>query len=150
MACQAAADAPAEDVAMLAGRIIELAGRLAAVLAQETALMRAWRIKEIAPLQAEKTSLTETYQKTFKALTARKGDSEMPAPLKAKLLAAGQSLAASVRENTLALRVGQAAAERLIVAIVAAVNAQRKAAVGYAPQQKTPRRVRPTAIDRRL
>jgi hypothetical protein len=141
---------PGEDTATLVGQIIELAASLCAVLGQETALVRAMHVKEIGPLQREKTSLTEAYRKAFKALTARQSGSQLAPPLKERLQAAGQNLAKAVRENEMMLRVGQAATERLIVAIVTAVNEQRKAAVGYAPKAKMPRGVRPAAIDRRL
>lgn len=150
MADTATVSLPGEDVTNLAVRIIELAERLHAVLVRETALVRALRIKEAGPLQPEKTQLAELYRKTFKSLVARQGEGELPAPLKARLRDAGEGLAKAVRENALILRVGQAATERLIIAIVTAINAQRKTALGYAPQRKTLRGVRPAAVDRRL
>lgn len=146
--------APApRDVSALAAELADLAGRLAGVLAHESALVRAMRIKEIAPLQAEKTDLTARYQKAFKSLGAAANGKPLPAALKQRLAAAAERLAKAVIENELMLRVGRAATERLIGSIVSAVKAQKKASAPYAPHQRAAQRrafITAAAIDRRL
>ena len=53
---------PPADAAPVAS-LASLAGELAALLERETALVRAFKIAEIAPLQSEKTRLTLLFQK---------------------------------------------------------------------------------------
>ena len=57
----------------------------------------------------------------------------------------GERLADAAVENERALRVGRAATERLIAAIVNAVKQSRRPLTGYAPRRNTPTR----AADRR-
>jgi hypothetical protein len=149
----AAPKAPHEgDVAGMSGRLVDLAGRLVAVLSRETALVRAMRVREIGPLQDEKTSLTAQYRTAFKAMTSTYPGSSLPAPIKEELAISGQHLGQALVENELALRVGKAATERLITSIVAAVRQQKKFRISYAPQRETPRHTFMTAaaVDRRL
>jgi len=144
--------ASAKDSAVLTGDLAKLAGQLTDVLTQETALVRAMRVPEIAPLQSQKISLTAEYQSAFKALTKAHEKSPLPTALKAQLAASAERLAKAVMENELALRVGKVATERLIGSIVAALKEQNKATASYA-RQRAPGRHRfmtAAAIDRRL
>jgi len=140
------------DVAGMSGRLVDLAGRLVAVLSRETALVRAMRIKEIGALQEEKTSLTAQYRTVFKAMTSTYPGPSLPVPIKEQLAVSGQRLGQALVENELALRVGKAATERLITSIVAAVRQQKKFSISYAPQRETSRHTFMTAaaVDRRL
>jgi len=140
------------EVAGMSGRLVDLAGRLVAVLSRETALVRAMRVKEIGALQEEKISLTAQYRTAFKAMSSAYHGASLPPPIKEQLALSGQRLGAAVVENELALRVGKVATERLIGSIIAAVKEQKKFSLSYAPQRAVPRRTFMTAaaVDRRL
>jgi len=140
------------DVAGLSGRLVDLAGRLVAVLSRETALVRALKINDISAVQAEKTSLTAQYQTAFKAMTSAYHGASLPPPIKEQLVLCGQRLGAAVVENELALRVGKVATERLIGSIIAAVKEQKRFRLSYAPQSALRRHTFMTAaaVDRRL
>jgi hypothetical protein len=143
---------PDAEIAGMTARLVDLAGRLAEMLARETALVRAMRIKEIGPLQEAKTALTAQYQTAFKALTSAHDGKSLPAAIKEQLALSGQLLATAVADNELALRVGKIATETLIGSIIAAVKEQKKFGASYAPQSVAPRHTFMTAaaVDRRL
>ncbi len=147
-----AASHPPADPARITALLGDLAQRLTEVLGRETALVRAMRVKEIGPLQAQKIELTTQYQTMFKALTAAFDGKSLPPAIKERLAIAGQRLSAAVIENELMLRVGKVATERLIGSIVNAVREQKKTITAYAPNNAAPRRTFMTAaaVDRRL
>ena len=147
--CQAR---PAAEIADMTNRLVDLAGRLVALLTRETALVRAMKVKEIGALQEEKVTLSAQYQTAFKALTSTQPGAALPEAIREQLARTGQRLAEAVVENELALRVGQVATERLIGSIVAAVKKQKKHNLSYAPQPRTPRHTFMTAaaVDRRM
>jgi hypothetical protein len=149
-----AAKSAAAEIPALADALAMLADRLTALLAGESALVRAMRVAEIGALQDEKTALTARYQETFNALVAAHGGQPMAPEIKERLARSGQSLGEAVAENELALRVGRAATERLITTIVAAVKEQQQSAGPYAPSRAAaaPRRgfMTAAALDRRL
>ncbi len=140
------------EIQAMTEELAELAGRLTDLLAHESTLVRAMRIKEIGPLQGQKTSLTARYQKTFTALTAAHNGKALPLAIKERLAVSGQRLAAAVAENELALRVGKIATDRLIGSIIAAVKDAQKSTTAYAPRPTTPRHgfMTAAAVDRRL
>jgi hypothetical protein len=143
----AAAGSAVADAVSLA----DIADRLAALLTRETAFVRAMQIKEIGPLQGEKAQLTREYQRLLKGLAG--ATLKLPAELKMRAMRAGQRLADAAVENERILRVGQAATDRLIAAIAAAIKRQRPPTTGYAPRKGMPPRmaaVAGIAIDRRL
>jgi len=143
---------PPAALAALTAELVDIAERLTQVLDKETALIRAMRVKEIGPLQADKTDLTALYQQKFKALTTVSDGRSLPASLKERLASSGQRLATAVADNALMLRVGKVATERLISSIVEAVKKQTKTGLSYAPQRNVPRNgfMTAAAIDRRL
>src|SRR5580693_8140818 len=98
---------PDAEIAGMTARLVDLEGRLAEMLARETALVRAMRIKEIGPLQEAKTAPTAQYQTAVKALTSAHDGKSLPAAIKEQLALSGQLLAAAVADNELALRVGK-------------------------------------------
>ena len=140
------------DVSRMTAKLVNVADRLAEILSRETALVRAMKIKEIGPLQQEKTALTAQYQIAFKALTSAHDGKTLPAAIKERLAQSGHRLGTAVVENELALRVGKIATERLIGSIIAAVKERKKFGISYAPQSGTPRHTFMTAaaVDRRL
>jgi hypothetical protein len=141
------------DIPALTETLATLADQLTALLARESALVRAMRIAEIGELQAEKTALTARYQETFKALVAAHGGQPLAFEIKERLARSGKYLGDAVAENELALRVGRVATERLITTIVAAVKEQQRSASAYAPHRAAAQRhsfMTAAALDRRL
>jgi hypothetical protein len=126
-----------------------IAGELAGVLEHETALVRALNIPDIAPLQAEKARLTQRFQKALKALD---DDASPSAAARAEWMAAGRRLADAAIENERALRIGRAATERLIAAVVSAVTESRPPIAAYSQQRRMPPapQIAGVAVDRRL
>ena len=154
MTSHSPAPAPAiGDPALDAADILDLSERLTVLLTQETALLKAMRVSDIEPLQAEKLRLTRLYQKAVLSLrgdgTARPA---LPDPLKSQLAAAGQRLADVTAENERSLRVSHAATECLIAAIITAIKDQRPSTSGYTSRMAAPRsdRVSGVALDRRM
>ena len=124
--------------------LISLASELASLLERETVLVRALKIAEIAPLQSEKSRLTQLFQTALKQ--------SPPNASNASWLAAGRRLADAAMDNERALRVGRAATERLIAAIITAVKQSRRALASYAPCKGAPREplIAGVSLDRRL
>jgi hypothetical protein len=126
---------------------------LATLLDQETQLIHAMKLREIGPLQPEKARLTALCGTIVKSI-----DPSAPvAPgLKEKWLAVSKRLGEAAIENEMALRVGHAATDRLVSAIVGHIEGRQKAATGYgrpvharAPAAKRPL-MAGVAVDRQL
>ena len=132
--------------------LVAIATELTKVLTRETALVRAMRVKEIGPLQGEKTGLTARYQKTFTSLKAINDGTSLPSPGKERLAVAGKNLATAVIDNEMMLRVGKVATERLIGSIVDALKIQHRTTLTYAATRALPRHgfMTAAAVDRRL
>jgi hypothetical protein len=131
--------------------LVALAGSLTTLLERETALVRKMKIAEIEPLQAEKQALTLRFQKALAALGTA-GTAGLVGTARLQWLAAGQRLAAAAMDNERALRVGRAATERLVAAVVTAVKQSRKSPAGYS-RRRSPSDERPVAgiaFDHRL
>jgi hypothetical protein len=124
--------------------LVALAGELTSLLERETALVRALKIAEIAPLQAEKARLTQLFQTAMKQ--------SPPTAASKPWLAIGKRLAQAAIDNERALRVGRAATERLIATVVTAVKRSRRPLASYAPRHGLPREPALAGIsfDRRL
>jgi hypothetical protein len=138
----AASPAPADAQATAA--VISHADELARLLERETALVRALKIAEIAPLQHDKTRLTLLIYKALKQ--------SPPVPSNKSWLAAGRRLAQAAIDNERALRVGRAATERLIATVITAVKQSRRPLTSYAPCRGVPREpmIAGVSLDRRL
>jgi hypothetical protein len=138
-----AASTPATDVPAPAS-LIAHADELTRLLERETALVRALKIAEIAPLQHDKTRLTLLIYRALKQ--------SPPVPANTSWLAAGRRLAEAAIENERALRVGRAATERLIATVIAAVKQSRRPLASYAPCHGMPREpmIAGISLDRRL
>jgi hypothetical protein len=143
---------PAAEIVAMTNELADIAERLTRVLTRETELVRAMQVKEIGPLQSEKTGLTALYQKAFKGLAAVNDGASLPASCKERLAVAGKALAAAVVDNELMLRVGKVATERLIGSIVNALKDLHKTSLSYAPKRIAPRHgfMTAAAVDRRL
>jgi hypothetical protein len=146
----APAPAPIPAAATLPA-LITLARQLSDLLERETALVRAMKIAEVAPLQTEKLRLTELFQTALKSLDPT-AFATLPAALKKEWRAAGTKLSEATVENERALRVGRIATERLVTVIVQAVEKSRPSTSGYTARRKTPDRqprVSGLAVDHR-
>jgi hypothetical protein len=137
--------APPPDPAELLGVVRDLTS----LLERETALVRGLKIAEIAPLQSDKTRLTQLLRKFLKQF---ENGATLPPAAKQKWLASGERLVAAASENERALRVGRMATERLIAAVVGAVRESRRPHATYAPKKRAARdgSVSGVALDRRL
>jgi hypothetical protein len=135
-----------------AASLVQLASELADLLERETALVRAMEIARIAPLQSEKSRLTQLFQKALTALDGANGIAALSGAAKMQWLVAGRRLAAAAMENERALRVGRGAVERLVAAIVTAVTQSRRPPTAYSSRRATARRPRVAgiAVDHRL
>lgn len=127
---------------------IALAIALADLLEHETKLVRAMEIAKIAPLQPEKTRLTQHLQHALKILDMN----ALPEAARLKWLAAGKRLAAAAMENERALRIGRAAVERVVAAVVSALSQSRRPPAAYSGRRSPPpaARLAGIAIDHRL
>ena len=139
------APVPAPDPAEFLAVVLDLTS----LLERETALVRGLKIAEIAPLQGDKTRLTQLLRKALKQF---ENGAKLPPAAKQKWLVSGQRLVAAATENERALRVGRTATERLIAAVVSAVRASRQPQATYAPKKRPSRdlSVAGVALDRRL
>lgn len=135
--------------------ILDVAETLTALLNRESDLVRSMRIGEIAPLQTEKVELTRRYQRLLQGLGGPAHDKiVLPPPIKSVLVDAGRRLADAAVTNQQALRIGQAATDRLIGSIVTAIKQQRPSTAGYTPRKVAPRAtsrsIAGVTVDRRL
>jgi hypothetical protein len=139
------ADAKADTIATL----IRVAGELAGLLEKETVLVKTLKIPEIAPLQAEKTRLTTLFQAQLKQLAAA---AAVPEAQRKQWLAAGKRLSDAAVANERALRVGRAATQSLIGAIVSAVKQARRPAAAYSARRGAQRvaHIAGFSLDRKL
>jgi hypothetical protein len=139
--------------AVAAGELLDLMNRLMDLLAEETMLLRGGRVGEIAPLQAEKTTLATRYAAAIKALDV--GPDKAPSlsiGLRVQLAARSKRLAELAEENAVALRIGGAATHMLLEMVIQSVEAQRRPTSGYtaslAPARSAP--LLAVALDQRL
>jgi len=119
-----AAAAPSKLPALCA-----IADELATLLDRETALIRAMRIKDIAPLQADKARLTKLCGTTLHAIDPA---APVSTALKDQWRAASKKLGDAALANEMALRVGHAATDQLVSAIVGHIQKERSSAGAYA------------------
>ncbi|HVA12264.1 MAG TPA: hypothetical protein VNF99_03360 [Stellaceae bacterium] len=130
-----------------------LATELASLLERETGLIRAMRLKEIAPLQADKARLTKSCGSALKTIDPA---APVAAALKDQWRAVSKKLGDAAIANEMALRVGHAATDQLVSAIIGHIERRRSATASYArpqPISAGPTRRPPlagVALDRRL
>jgi hypothetical protein len=129
--------------------LIRLAGELAQLLEKETTLVKTLKIPEIAPLQSEKTRLTTLFQTQLKQIAAA---APLPDAQRKQWLAAGKRLSDAAVANERALRVGRAATQSLIGAIVSAVKQARRPAAAYSARRGAQRvaHIAGFSLDRKL
>jgi hypothetical protein len=106
-----------------------VAHELASLLDRETALIRAMKLKEIVPLQADKARLTKLCGTTLQSIDP---DAPVSDALKDQWRTASKKLGDAALANEMALRVGHAATDQLVSAIVGHIQKERSNATGYA------------------
>lgn len=105
--------------------VIQLAGRLVAMMEKETALLDQMKVAEIAADQVEKDRLARGFETRLRAIAADKAAVKALAPaLRAELEAAMAKFRAAMVRNERALRAARDANERVVKAIVDAAQAQ--------------------------
>jgi len=119
-----AAAAPSKLPALCA-----IAHELATLLDRETALIQAMRISEIAPLQADKARLTKLCGTTLQSIDPAAPVSNA---IKDQWRTASKKLGDAALANEMALRVGHAATDQLVSAVIGHIQKQRSSAAGYA------------------
>jgi len=105
-----------------------VASELTALLERETALLRAMKIMDIAPLQADKLRLTKLCGTALKSIDPK---AEITKPLKEQWRAISKRLGDATIANEMALRVGHAATDKLVNAIVGHIERRQSAKNGY-------------------
>jgi hypothetical protein len=106
-----------------------VADELALLLDRETALIRAMKLKDIVPLQADKARLTKLCGTALKSIDP---GAPVAAALKNQWRAASKKLGDAALANEMALRVGHAATDHLVSAIIGQIQKERSSAVAYA------------------
>ena len=141
------------EAASRATEMLDLMMRLADLLQHETERLRSGHVQDVAPLQKEKLRLSLLYQRAMKELEAGGVKiTALPAPLRAQIVAASARLADAVGENERALRVGRAAARRLLDMVVESVKERLKPVSRYNARRTTAggAPILAVAVDRRL
>lgn len=128
------------------------AAELTTLLDRETQLIRAMRLKEIAPLQPDKMRLTQLCGTVLKTIDPKMSISP---GLKEQWRTASKKLGDAAIANEMALRVGNAATARLVSAIIGHIDRRRRATATYArPKPIAPTKPRPSlagvTVDRQL
>jgi hypothetical protein len=138
--------------------LVTLTEKLADCLAEELALLGHRRIEGLAALQREKTRLITAYEAEVKELRQMKDPkSAIAGERKRALTLAAERLKRLLAENERALRAAKAVNDRVLQAIVEALERERGQPVGYGrrgrPAAQQPRRnggIGAVAIDERL
>lgn len=112
--------------------IIQLSGRLVAIMEQETALLEKMKVAEIAGGQVEKDRLARLFETKLRALAAdKKVAAEVAPAIRAEFAQAMDKFRAAMRANERSLRAAKDANERVVKAIVEAAQAQTAPSHAY-------------------
>ncbi len=136
--------------------LIRVASRLIELMRRETAHLAGMRVAEVDALQQEKAALATHYETAVRALSAQPDALEAVAPaLKEELAQAARAFDEAAAENLRRLASARTAHDRLLKAIVDAVNERRNTRGPYAASGGPARgRLAPgavsIAVDRKL
>lgn len=140
--------------------LLAVTERLVACIEREVELLRAMRPQDLAALQREKTALADAYEghlRALRATAAEAADADDPA-LRDRLLRATERFRGALTENARTLKAVEAANDRVLRAIVDAVEQRRGRPAAYTATGASPRAAGPAAaatpvsmaLDRRL
>lgn len=119
--------------------MVSLTERLADCLAQELDLLGHRRIEGLAELQREKTRLIGAYETEVKLLRQSKdGLAALAGDRKQAMLQAAERLKRMVADNERALRAAKTVNDRVLQAIVEALERERGQPVGYGRRGRPP------------
>jgi hypothetical protein len=104
--------------------IIQMAGRLIAMMEQETALLEQMKVADVAHGQVEKDRLARGFETKLRALAADKKAAEVAPAIRAEFRETMDKFRAAMRANERSLRAAKDANERVVKAIVDAAQAQ--------------------------
>ena len=112
--------------------LLAVTSRLISCMEQEVALLRSVRPSDIASLQVDKTRLADAYEAHIAALRAGTGnDGPLTPELVQALTGATERLQAAISENVRALRAAREVNDKVLKAIIAAVEQDRAAPAAY-------------------
>lgn len=112
--------------------LVAVTSRLIACMEQEVELLRAMRPQDIGALQLDKAVLADAYEAHLKALhAAAEGDEVIDRTLREELIRATEDFQAVLAENARALKAVKTAHDRVLRAIVEAVEQKRGRPAGY-------------------
>jgi len=125
---QTATSAPNGAPNDIAG-LCTVAAELAALLDRETKLIRTMHIRDIGPLQTDKLRLTQACGAALKAIDPAK---PVAPAIKDRWRAISKHLGDAAIANEMALRVGHAATDKLVSAIIGHIERRHSTATSYA------------------
>lgn len=112
--------------------LIEVASRLIELMNREVEILRAMRPADLEGLRDEKFSLIAVYEEQYRALSENKDALALVAPAVQKEFAdVAHRFGRAMAENGRALTAAKVAHERMMGAIVDAVQANKKSGSGY-------------------
>lgn len=121
------------------GEVIQLSGRLATLMTEETELLRKMRIAEIEPLQSQKSALAAAYAGAISAV--ERGPDRIaaaPAGLREALREATRGLQTALDHNLRAVLAAKTVNERLIRVVSDAVAEMRAPGGAYTANGRAP------------
>jgi hypothetical protein len=112
--------------------LLAVTSRLIACLQQEIEFIRTLRPEAVKQMQVEKVALADTYRAFMLALKDPSPETEaLSTALKDELVEATERVQAAVSENLRALRAMRDVNERVMRAIVSALDEKRSSVTGY-------------------
>ena len=112
--------------------LLAITSRLIGCLQQEMEAIRAMRPEALKPMQVEKIALADTYRAFTLALKEPTDQNQaISAALKDELVEATERVQAAVTENLRALRAMRDVNERVMRAVVSALDEKRSSVTGY-------------------
>ena len=110
--------------------LLAITSRLIGCLQQEMEAIRAMRPETLKQMQVEKVALADTYRAFVLALK-EPNDQAISTALKDELVEATERVQAAVAENLRALRAMRDVNERVMRAVVSALDEKRSSVTGY-------------------
>jgi hypothetical protein len=121
------------------GELLAITSRLIACMEREVELLQAMRPQDIGALQLDKTALADAYEAQLRALNAAaEGDEVVSPTLREELLRATERFQNVLTENVRAIKAVKTAHDRVLRAIVDAVEQKRGRSAGYTAMGAAP------------
>jgi hypothetical protein len=128
--------------------LLSLTSQLIACLQQEMEFIRTLRPDAVKEMQVEKAALADTYRAFVLALKEPSPETDaISVALKEELVEATERVQAALTENLRALRAMRDVNERVMRAVVAALDEKRSSVTGYDSRGSLRKGRRPTAAE---